>query len=268
MPLNLVEADGIHKVLGPDEQQELPHVHLGDEHPVEARDDLAEVFRERVEMSQVNGGYRGPPRLEDADGRGDGSVCASPTDDEQLARFLPHDFRRGNVFGDARDFCRADPDHVLVVGRLVAEGARSVLLLDSADPVLQSRCSGFRPGPREGLRVPEVGQESFRIGAELDFQLRQALHSGDAPGLGPVGQIAVGEQDHRRHVLEGNPGGLNRREEAIARGGGGHHGDGRIAVPAVKDLEEVGLLGLGGKPRAGAAALDVQDDQGELGHHR
>ena len=44
-------------------------------------------------------------------------------------------------------------------------------------------------------------------------------------------------------------------------------GTGRLAVAAVHGVEEVGLLGLGGQARGGAAALDVDDQERELEAH-
>jgi hypothetical protein len=41
-----------------------------------------------------------------------------------------------------------------------------------------------------------------------------------------------------------------------------------LAVAAVDGLQQVGLLGLGGQAGGGAAALHVDHDQGQLGHHR
>ena len=52
--VDLVVAHGVDQVAGPDQQRELAEVHLGDEHLVVARQDLAEVARERVEMPQVH----------------------------------------------------------------------------------------------------------------------------------------------------------------------------------------------------------------------
>src|SRR5207248_7462035 len=43
---------------------------------------------------------------------------------------------------------------------------------------------------------------------------------------------------------------------------------GALAVAAVDGLEEVRLLRLGGQSGGGSAALDIDDDQRQFGHHR
>ena len=61
------------------------------------------------------------------------------------------------------------------------------------------------------------GWKPSRLGAELHLDLGQLADVRDAPGLGAVGEVAVGEQDHRRHVLEREAHGLDRHVEAVAR---------------------------------------------------
>ena len=87
---------------------------------------------------------------------------------------------------------------------------------------------------------------------------------GQAPGLGAVGQIAVGEEEHRGAVLHGDADRLDGRLEAVRGRHGGHDGHRGLAVAAVHGVEEVGLLGLGGQSGRGAAALDVDDEEREL----
>ena len=50
---DLVVALGVHQVGGAEEDPELPEVELGDEDLAEAREDLAGVLREGVEVAQV-----------------------------------------------------------------------------------------------------------------------------------------------------------------------------------------------------------------------
>ncbi len=71
-----------------------------------------------------------------------------------------------------------------------------------------------------------------------------------------------------RHVVRGQPDRLDRDVEAVARGRGGEHDQGRIGVAAEHGLEEVGLLGLGRQAGRRAAALRVDDDERQLGRNR
>src|SRR6185295_13295763 len=54
LPPDAVVADRIDEVARPDEQQKLPEVDFGDEHPAIAPDDVAGVARERVEVAEVS----------------------------------------------------------------------------------------------------------------------------------------------------------------------------------------------------------------------
>ncbi len=92
--------------------------------------------------------------------------------------------------------------------------------------------------------------------------------AGHPPRLGAVGEVAVGEEQHGRAVGDGDPGGLDRGGEAVAGRLRRHDRDRRLAVAAEHRLQQVGLLGLGGQAGGRAAALDVDDDERELGHHR
>ena len=135
------------------------------------------------------------------------------------------------------------------------------------------RCSrpgvpGTAHGPAERLGVARVGQEALGVGAELHREVRQLLDGRDLPGLGAVGQVAVGEDDDRHHVLEGDAAGLEGDPEAVAGRGGRDHRDGRLGVAAEEGLQQVGLLGLGGQAGRGTAALDVADHERQLGGDR
>jgi hypothetical protein len=80
----------------------------------------------------------------------------------------------------------------------------------------------------------------------------------------PVGEVAVGQEDDRRAVLEREPHRLERGVEAVARRLRGHDRQRRLAVAAVHREQQVGLLGLGGQAGRRTAALDVDDDQRQL----
>ena len=68
-------------------------------------------------------------------------------------------------------------------------------------------------------------------------------------------------------MLDGDAAGLKGHGEAVGGACGSHYHHGAFAVAAVEGLHEVGLLGLGGQARRGAAALDVNYHQGQLGYH-
>ena len=139
------------------------------------------------------------------------------------------------------------------------------------------RCS--RPGqarrrPRAGQRlgVADVGPEvrvAVVVGVvglrrEGRVDRLEGVEVGQAPRLGAVGQVAVGEHDHRRAVLHGDAGRLDRDGEAVARRLRGQDRQRRLAVAPVEGVQQVGLLGLGRQAGRGAAALDVDDDQRQL----
>ena len=144
-------------------------------------------------------------------------------------------------------------------------------LLDPADAVLQTGRARAPPtaGPGSAGRAGTAGtraavrrRSSHRAGeGELIPQLRQAGDLGDAPGLRAVGQVAVGQDDHRGAVLGRDPHRLERDLEAVGRGGRGQHRDRRLAVPAEQRHQQVGLLGLGRHAGGRPGPLDVADDQ-------
>ena len=122
---------------------------------------------------------------------------------------------------------------------------------------------------REERWLAAVAAPLVRAGErELVPQLGQVGDVGDPPGLRAVGQVAVGQDDHRGAVLGGDPDRLERDVEAVRRGGGRDHGDRRLPVPAVERHQQVGLLGLGRHAGGRAGPLDVADDQRQLDRHR
>ncbi len=156
----------------------------------------------------------------------------------------------------------------MVLG-VVADVAGDVLLFQAADAVHQPRRAGNRPGPGQPL-VARVGLErrvAARARGMLDRVERQILGLGNLPGLGAVGDVAVGQQHDRRHEPRGDPPGFLSHREAVGRAAGRQHRHRALAVAAKHGLEQVGLLGLGGQAGARAAALDIDDHQRQLGHH-
>ena len=113
-----------------------------------------------------------------------------------------------------------------------------------------SRRNGWKPSGSVRKRAGKAG-----VGVDV----------GDQPGLGRVGEEAVGEQHDRGHVVDGDAHRLARHGEAVGRRGGGQDDDRRVAVAAHHRLVEVGLLGLGRQAGGRAAALGVDDHQRQLG---
>src|SRR5690606_41988416 len=99
----------------------------------------------------------------------------------------------------------AGPDPWLGVARMVGARAGEVVLLPTADAVPQSRRPRPRPGAGERLRIPRIRLEALGIGAEPDLDALQLARLGDPPRLLAVGDGAVREDDHRRHVADGDP---------------------------------------------------------------
>src|SRR3546814_15183337 len=68
---------------------------------------------------------------------------------------------------------------------------------------LQAWRARHRPDPRQGFGVAVERLAAGRIGFEAHREARQAVRIGQPPWLRRVGDIAVAEQDHRRHDLDG-----------------------------------------------------------------
>src|SRR5690606_1856804 len=98
-----------------DQELQLPHVQLGYDHPIEPVQDFPEVARKRVyviemEMAELEAGLDGFLH-----GRGNGSIGATPTDDQGVAVRVAHNLGRGNVVGYACDFGMTLIRHHLMV---------------------------------------------------------------------------------------------------------------------------------------------------------
>ncbi len=104
----------------------------------------------------------------------DRPVGRAPAHNHQVAAGLAdgHILRR-DVVGDAENLVGAGVGHLLVVGRLVADVAGIIALLDPADPVRQPRCARLDPDARQGLRVAGIGVEPFALGRRLAMELHR-----------------------------------------------------------------------------------------------
>ena len=152
----------------------------------------------------------------------------------------------------------------------------AVALLEAADAVLEARGAGDRPRPRQ--RLPRRAGRArtaasspspwFVAVANAGSIVGQLGELGDPPRLGAVGEHAVGEQHHRRAVGDRDPDRLEGGVEAVAGRARRDDRHRRLAVAAEHRLQQVGLLGLGRQAGRRPAALDVDDEQRQLGHHR
>ena len=177
------------------------------------------------------------PGPDPLDAGGDGGVGRAPAHQQELgvARLVV-DLEERDVLGDAGDLVLAQVDHALVVDPVVGHVAAAVGLLEAADAVLEAGQSRGGPGAGQGLRIADVGPERLgpvlvdvvRRRGEVRLDGGEGVEVGQPPRLGPVGQVAVGEHDDRRAVLDGQADGLDGDGEAVARGLGG---DDRAAAP-------------------------------------
>src|SRR2546423_10193077 len=88
--LNLVQADGVHKILGAEHPQELSHVELRHEHLFIALDYIAEIRRQRVQMPQMHVADLTTLSTLGLDRGGDGPMRRAPGHDEQISLRVAH----------------------------------------------------------------------------------------------------------------------------------------------------------------------------------
>src|SRR3546814_16073540 len=126
---------------------------------VVALQELAEVVRERVEVAQVHLGHVVAGLADAADSGADRAVRRSPAEHEDLCgtRGIVH-LERGQRVGAAVDLVLAQPDHLVVVGRIVGDVAVTVALLEPAVGLFEAGGAGNRLVPSEGLLRRAVGR--------------------------------------------------------------------------------------------------------------
>ena len=100
------------------------------------------------------------------------------------------DLLRRNIVGNTGDLPGPQIDHVLVVGRIVADAAGDVLLFQPANAVHQAGRAGHRPGAGKRL-VACVRMEFVPVGsrarARYSTQIRSSsLTSGICHGSEPL----------------------------------------------------------------------------------
>ena len=202
----------------------------------------------------------------------DRAVGAAPPDDQHVRVAVGIvDLELRDVGRDARDLLRAQPRHQVVVLRVVRDVPGAVRLLEPADAMLETRRSRHRPRPRERLLVAQIWQElslEVRLGRKRRRDIGERRHVRQEPRLGAVCEIRVGEEIHRRPVLERDARSLDRSVEAVRRRLRGDDRNRRLAVAPEEHHQQVGLLGLRRHAGRRACTLDVADEERQLEHDR
>ena len=232
----------------------------------EAAENGVESVGERMEVAEVEAGNFLALSAEAAGGFLGGAGGAAPTNEEDIAALVASDFRRGDFVHEAAQFIATPRGHFRV--ELGAGGGVAPFIVfqagDDGELAAEHRGAGRGVGGGGIERVrPPVGITRSLI--ERGFchpfgkiWLTEGFHAA-ADGL-------VGEDDDGATVLAGNAHGFHGDVETIldilrreddARG---------IPVAAVDRLHEIGLLDVRRQARAGSAALDVDDDEGDFRH--
>ena len=173
----------------------------------------------KVRLGNLDAGAAG-----DLAGRTYWSIRGTPAQDQdlRLAAGIVYLQIRDRL-GDGIDLCLAQTNHVVVVVGVVGDIARTVGLLQASDAVLKPGGSRNRPRPGKGLGISLVGPKLFGavvVGVvgncgEVRIDCGQGLEVGQTPGLGAVGEVAVGQQEHRGAIRDRNAGRFDRGIETI-----------------------------------------------------
>ena len=140
----------------------------------------------------------------------------TPRQDERLRSVRIVDLQLGDVLGDTGHLLGSEPDHAVMVLGVVTDVPGDVLLLETADPVLERRRTRDGPRPGEGRLVAGVGLEVGAVlSREVRVERRDLVDVRKQPGLGPVREVRVAEQEDRRPVLHRDPRRFERGVEAI-----------------------------------------------------
>ena len=131
-----------------------------------------------------------------------------------------------------------------MIHRIVTYISGVLVFFQTSDSVLQAGCARYRPIPREGIQVPDIGGIILGLGSEFFFQLRKCLKIREHPGFSTVGQCPVAEKNHRSHVFECNPERFQSNIKAVAGSRGGKHRNWGFAMSSMNCGQKVGLLGF------------------------
>ena len=193
---------------------------------------------------------------------------AAPADQQQVAFGRAVHRRRLQRLLQRRELEAAHAQAFLVDRRVVGHLAHAVVG-QAGDGVHAAGLAGDEAPRDAGDRVPVVGLGAFGYRRLVDRR-RQPVFAELRPreGLLRRGQAGVGQHDDDHVEGLGDLARRDHRIEAVLDAAGRHHHLGRVAVAAVDRGEQVALLHLRRLPGAGAAALHVDDDERDLGHHR
>src|SRR5215213_1048821 len=268
----------VHQVLGPQQQRQLTQVHLRNDHTIVAMQDVTEVGRERVQVPQVGVGDQPTGFPYPTRGGDDRPVGGTPAEHQDAG--VPSvavgwivDEQVWNVLNDPVDLGLPAADHFLVVGRVIGNRAGVPGLFDAANTMLEPGRAWNRPGPGERRGVTQVRHEDRLTGlvggvgrgGELRVDRRDVAEIGYQPGLCAVGDVAIGQDHHWSAVLDGYLYGLKSGREAVGGRLRRKYRNRCLAIAAEHHLQQISLLSLGRHAGARPGALDVADDQGQLG---
>ena len=202
------------------------------------------------------------------DGLMDRPEGRSPSHHRQAAGNPLLDGLLRQVIGHLGDLGGAQVGHGLVVGGIIGDVAGFDVLLDAADPMDVARIARCRPEPGQAVGFPLPNAVGRRCRGLAVGDGLECVNVGNGPKLRGVGDVAVGEQDHGRHVAQGDAHCLYGGCKAVRWGSGGQHRHGGVGVAAVHGLVEVALLGLGRHAGGRAGPLRIDHHQGQLGRNR
>jgi len=156
-----------------------------------------------------------------------------------------------------------------VVLGIGADGSRPAVLLQPTENMHIPLLSGY--GPVTHLRVGithvrRVAPGHFRSDVRRT-NIGIIVQIGQLESTGTVGHKGIGEQHHRRHVLQSHLRGIIGRIEAVRRRSGCNDRHRRFAVASEKGLQQIRLLALRGQARGRASALHVQYHQRQFRNH-
>src|SRR4029450_199594 len=130
---------------------------------------------------------RPAPALPPPHGRVDRAVGSTPAHHQHVTGGRTVDRGGRDLLAHPPDFLGTGAAHVVVVFRIVGDVARDVLLLETADAVLESGGAGSDPRPRQRGGISQVREKPFLFGPELHVDGRQRGRIGDEPRLRAVG---------------------------------------------------------------------------------
>src|SRR5262245_3268554 len=113
--LDLVHADRVDQELGAQDLDELTHIQLRHEDLLEACEDVGQIRRQRIHVTDVHVPDRLAAGGQVLYGPGNRSVGAAPADNQHVAFLHAADLRWRDLSGDAGYLARADADHLLMV---------------------------------------------------------------------------------------------------------------------------------------------------------